>query len=83
MVILPAIQTFIFCSAVGLNFKNMPVAIKNDEVNLFDCKNYSNINECIFDDYNNQTLSCIVMNYLSSHNYALVSTYLIKIAVFN
>lgn len=74
MILLPVLQTFNFCTSIGLNFKNLPIAIKNDEVNFFDCKNYSDIDVCIYDNFSNQTMSCIVMNYLTAHDYALVST---------
>ncbi|XP_025415790.1 ABC transporter G family member 23-like isoform X1 [Sipha flava] len=71
MIVLPIIQSFNFCSAVGVNFKNMPIAIKNEEVNFTDCQ-YSNFNGCIFDKNNSLTVSCVIMNYLSSLDYNLV-----------
>jgi len=50
----------------------MSIAYKNDEINILDCQ-YSNVNRCILDENNNQKMSCIIMNYLSSHDYKLVS----------
>lgn len=62
------------CIGIGTDMKALNVAIKNDEVNYFDCQNYK-INGCIFDeDFNfNQTASCIIMNYYASLDYELVS----------
>lgn len=74
MILLPIIQSFNFCLAIGVNFKNMPIAIKNDEVNFADCRSY-NFDGCIFDENNSQTISCVVMNYLSSQDYNLVSIF--------
>lgn len=72
MIILPMLIPMIFCSSVGVKLKNMPISIKNEEVNILDCQ-YSNTNGCIFDDDHNLTMSCVVVNYLQSLNYKLVS----------
>lgn len=51
----------------------MPIAIKNDEVDFKSCQHF-NLNECIFDDEDNdQPLSCVVVNHLQSLDYDLVS----------
>lgn len=50
----------------------MKIAFKNDEINNLDCQ-YLNVNRCILDENSNQTMSCVIMNYLSSHDYELVS----------
>lgn len=50
----------------------MNIAIKNDEVNILNCQHFD-IDGCIFDENNNTTMSCVVMNYFMSHNYKLVS----------
>ncbi|CAI6347958.1 unnamed protein product [Macrosiphum euphorbiae] len=71
LILLPILQTFNFCFAIGVPFKGMKIAYKNDEINILDCQ-YSNVNGCIFDENSNQTMSCVIMNYLSSHDYELV-----------
>lgn len=50
----------------------MTIAFKNDEINFLDCQ-YSNVNQCIFDENSNLTMSCVILNYLSLHDYVLVS----------
>lgn len=72
VILLPIFQSLNFGFAIGVNFKGMSIAIKNDETNFFDCQ-FSNTNGCIFDQGNNQIMSCAVMNYLASHNYLIVS----------
>ncbi|XP_060878331.1 ABC transporter G family member 23-like [Metopolophium dirhodum] len=71
VILLPILQTFNFCFAIGVPFKGMKIAYKNDEINILDCQ-YSKVNGCIFDKNSNQTMSCVIMNYLSSHDYELV-----------
>ncbi|XP_025200634.1 ABC transporter G family member 23-like [Melanaphis sacchari] len=71
VILLPILQTFNFCFGIGVPFKNMTIAYKNDEINILDCQ-YSNLNRCIFDENSNQKMSCIIMNYLLSHDYKLV-----------
>ncbi|XP_060841940.1 ABC transporter G family member 23-like isoform X1 [Rhopalosiphum padi] len=71
VILLPILQTFNFCYGIGVPFKDMSIAYKNDEINILDCQ-YSNVNRCILDENNNQKMSCIIMNYLSSHDYKLI-----------
>jgi len=72
-VFLPILQSLIYCYSIGVNFENMPIAIKNDEVDFKSCQHF-NLNECIFDDEDNdQPLSCVVVNHLQSLDYDLVS----------
>lgn len=72
LVILPIIQTSNFCTSIGSDFKRMEVAIQNDEINLNNCK-YFNPSGCIFDNITSQSMSCVAINYLTSHDYKLVS----------
>jgi len=53
----------------------MPIAVRNDEINVLDCQ-YANVNGCIFDGSDKQKMSCVVLNYLASRDYELVSRYL-------
>ncbi|KAL5245483.1 hypothetical protein ACI65C_012893 [Semiaphis heraclei] len=71
LILLPILQTFNFCFAIGVPFKDMTIAFKNDEINFLDCQ-YSNVNQCIFDENSNLTMSCVILNYLSLHDYVLV-----------
>lgn len=71
MFLLPIIQSLVVCNAVGTNIKDLQIIFKNDEVDYLDCHRY-NIDGCVFDKENNQTLSCIILNHLSSL-YTLVS----------
>jgi hypothetical protein len=73
LIILPVLQSFNFCLAIGGEFKNMPITFKNEEVNYEFCQNYST-KGCIFDEDSNETLSCVVLDYFASLNYKLVST---------
>lgn len=72
---LPIWQSLNFGAAIGTNFKDMPIAVKNDEVDFLNCHNnsYSYVDGCIFDEFSNQKVSCAVLNYLSSRKYKLVS----------
>lgn len=78
--LLPILQTFNFCFGIGVNFKDMPIAVKNDEINILDCKN-SHVGGCIFDENNNIKLSCVILNYLTSRDYTLVSIYIYNILI--
>lgn len=82
MVLLPILQSFNFSLGIGVKFKNMPIAVKNDEISFSDCQDI-NVNECIFDKNSNQKMSCFVMNYLAIHNYILVSMFSILIKTMN
>lgn len=70
---LPFIQTCIFSSGVGVNFKGMEIAIQNDEISLNDCKHISNFNGCIFNNDTTKLMSCSAIQYLKSLDYILVS----------
>lgn len=74
MVLLPILQSFNFGLGIGVKFKNMSIAFKNDEISFSDCRDY-NVNGCIFDENSNQKMSCVVMNYLLEHDYVLVSIF--------
>lgn len=74
MVLLPILQSFNFSLGIGVKFKNMPIAIKNDEVTFSECR-YYNFSGCIFDENSNKKMSCVVMNHLSVHDYKLVSIF--------
>lgn len=80
VVLLPILQTFNFCLGIGVNFKDMAIAVKNDEINVLDCQN-SNVGECVFDDNSNQKMSCVFLNYLTSRDYTLVSIRIIEIVL--
>lgn len=57
----------------------MPIAFMNDEINILDCQ-YSHVKGCIFDEkYSNQTMSCIIISYLKSRDYELVSEICLKV----
>lgn len=72
MFILPIFQCYNFCNCIGIEIKDMSIAVRNDEIDYSNCK-YSNFDSCIFDNENNQTLSCVFMDYFISENYKLVS----------
>lgn len=58
--------------AIGGDFKGLEIAVRNEEVNFADCQ-FSSVDGCIFDEYSNQTQSCMVMKYLEMLGYKLVS----------
>lgn len=61
------------CLSMGTDIKGLKIAVKNEEIeSLSNCRNFK-IDGCILDDTNNQTLSCVVVNYLLSRDYQLVS----------
>lgn len=72
MIFIPIIQIVLFCLSVGTQIKDMPIVIKNDEINLLDCQSF-NGNGCIFDDDNHQNMSCVILQYLKSLDYKLVN----------
>ncbi|XP_050542641.1 ABC transporter G family member 23-like isoform X2 [Daktulosphaira vitifoliae] len=74
LLIMPMFQTLNLCFCIGMDFKNMPVAYKNDEATLADCKNLN----CILNETSNEMLSCNVLNYLSSLDYDLIEVDSIK-----
>jgi len=72
MIVLPLMQIFNICFGVGVNFLDMPIAVKNDEIDILQCQ-YFNASGCIFEKNNYQTMSCVVLNYLASQNYKLIN----------
>lgn len=70
--LLPIIQSFNVCLAIGRDFNDIKIAVANDEISFSNCQ-YSNISECIINETSNQSMSCVTMNYLLSKNYKLVS----------
>lgn len=73
MYALPIIQTINVNFVVGNNIKGMRIAVKNDEVGSLNCRS-SAVNGCILDEASSETaISCVVMDYLLSHDYQLVS----------
>ncbi|VVC25930.1 Hypothetical protein CINCED_3A000710 [Cinara cedri] len=67
VICLPMIQYNNFSISFGQNINGLSIAIKNDEVNYLDCRNF-NVNGCIADENSNLTMSCVVVNYLVSLN---------------
>jgi len=64
------LAAIIFNSAIGGNIKNVNIAVQNKEIT--DCQNIV-INQCIYEDINNFTLSCAVLNGLRTLEYNLVN----------
>lgn len=81
VILLPILQTFNFCLGIGVNFKDMAIAVKNDEINVLDCQHY-NVGECVFDENSNQNMSCVFLNYLTSRDYTLVSILIVQIVLY-
>lgn len=73
MFILPILQAYNLCTGIGVEMRDLSIAVANDEIDYSNCK-YSNLDGCIIDNNNNQTLSCVVMDYFLSQNYKLVSS---------
>jgi len=59
----------IFNLAIGGNIKNVNIAIQNKEI--AECQTVV-VNPCIYDEINNLTLSCAVLNGLQTLEYNLV-----------
>lgn len=72
VLILPMFQSLNLSMGIGGDFIGLTIAVKSEEINFTDCQ-YYNSNKCIFDEHNNLTQSCIVMNYLELLGYTLVS----------
>lgn len=70
--VLPFSQSVLYCTSVGVPVKNMNIAVKNDESSLADCHRF-NVSRCILDEESNQTMSCVLLEYLESLDYDLVS----------
>lgn len=58
---------------IGSNIDGLSIAVKNDEIDYVYCKTHE-LNGCISDENNNQSTSCIIMDYYRSLNYKMVST---------
>lgn len=84
MILFPMLAAIIFNLAIGGNIKNVDIAFQNKEVT--DCQNIA-VNHCIYEDTNNFTLSCAVLNGLRSLDYNLVklliNTIIIILLCFN
>jgi len=63
------LAAIIFNLAIGGNIKNVNIAIQNKEI--ADCQNIV-VNQCIYEDITNVTLSCAVLNGLQTLEYNLV-----------
>lgn len=72
MIILPILNSMFYCLAIGTNFKNIPITVRNEETDLLNCQ-YSDTNGCILNKNNNQTMSCVVLSYLQSLDYTFVN----------
>lgn len=72
MIFFPMLASVIFNVAVGGDFRDICIAVRNNEVT--DClRNPLNYNDiCLYDDNNNLTLSCKVLNGLRDLKYNLV-----------
>jgi hypothetical protein len=69
MILFPMLAAIIFNLAIGGNIKNVNIAIQNKEI--ADCQNIV-VNQCIYEDITNVTLSCAVLNGLQTLEYNLV-----------
>jgi len=69
MILFPMMAAIIFNLAIGGNIKNVNIAIQNKEI--AECQTVV-VNPCIYDDINNLTLSCAVLNGLRTLEYNLV-----------
>lgn len=74
MILFPMLAAIIFNVAIGGNIKNVNIAIENKEI--INCKD-NRFNGCLYDDTNNSTLSCEVLNGLRALDYNLVNLLLI------
>ncbi|XP_060841038.1 ABC transporter G family member 23-like [Rhopalosiphum padi] len=69
MILFPMLAAIIFNLAIGGNIKNVNIAIQNKEI--ADCQNIV-VNQCIYEDITNVTLSCAVLNGLQTLEYNLI-----------
>lgn len=69
MIVFPMLAAIIFNLAIGGNIKNVNIAIQNKEIT--DCRKIA-VDQCIYGDNNNFTLSCAVLNGLRTLDYNLV-----------
>lgn len=70
--VLPIIFALAICLGFGDVFRGLNIAVRNDEIGFSSCQSY-NGSGCTTDPGYNQTLSCNIINYLSSLDYNLVS----------
>lgn len=72
MIFLPILASVIFNMAIGRDIRDVRIAVRNNEVT--DCPQNTLINNatCLYDDNNNLTLSCDVLNGLRELKYNLV-----------
>lgn len=69
MIIFPMLAAIIFNVAIGGNIKNVNIAVYNKETT--NCRN-NMVKGCLYNDNENFTLSCEVLNGLRSLEYNLV-----------
>lgn len=70
MILFPMLAAIIFNLAIGGNINNVDITIQNKEI--ADCQNIV-VNQCIYEDINNLTLSCAVLSGLRTLEYNLVN----------
>lgn len=70
MFLFPMMAATIFNLAIGGNIKNVNVAVQNEET--ADCHRGTTADGCLYDNDNNLTLSCEVLNALRHLEYNLV-----------
>ncbi|XP_050548817.1 ABC transporter G family member 23-like isoform X7 [Daktulosphaira vitifoliae] len=71
VLVLPFILMFNFNLTTGTSFKDINVAILNDEVNTSICTN-TRLNSCLVENDFNGTLSCDMISYLRSLDYIIL-----------
>lgn len=69
MIFFPMMAAIIFNLAIGGNFRNVKIAIQNNEIT--DCRNHI-YNKCFYDNNTSLSLSCDVLNGLRNLEYNLV-----------
>lgn len=74
MILLPILNALFYCLAIGTDFRDMPITVRNEEIDILNCP-YSNTDGCILNENNNQTMSCVVLDYLQSLDYTFVSIF--------
>lgn len=72
MILLPILNSLFYCYAIGTDFRTMPITVRNEEIDILNCP-YSNTDGCILNENNNQTMSCVILDYLQSLDYTFVS----------
>ncbi|XP_050548996.1 ABC transporter G family member 23-like [Daktulosphaira vitifoliae] len=66
--VMPLYQIFFTNMTIGNRLTHNTIAVSNSEINISKCNNISSIS-CLFDDYDNDALSCDILNYLKSQDY--------------